>query len=153
MFSAHFAVIILINYYTNCKYKCYKLHVNMCDSCHNNSWYSSTAANGYCGANHMLPTLRFHDDVIRWKQFPHYYLFLRGIHRSPVNFPHKGQWRQTLMFSLIWAWINHWVNNCEAGDLRPSSLRSLWRHCDVSISQNSEIKFAIFMDRYIIYSS
>ena len=36
----------------------------------------------------------------------------------PVNSPHKGQWRRALMFSLIWAWINDWVNNHEAGDLR-----------------------------------
>ena len=37
---------------------------------------------------------------------------------SPVNSPHKSQWRGALMFSLIWAWINGWVNNREAGDLR-----------------------------------
>ena len=36
----------------------------------------------------------------------------------PVNSPHKGQWRGALMFSLICAWINDWVNNCEAGDWR-----------------------------------
>ena len=29
-----------------------------------------------------------------------------------------GQWRGTLMFSLTCAWINGWVNNHEAGDLR-----------------------------------
>ena len=34
------------------------------------------------------------------------------------EFPHKGQWRRTLMFSFICAWINGWVNNSEAGDLR-----------------------------------
>ena len=44
--------------------------------------------------------------------------FVRGIHRSPVNSPHKGQWRGALMFSLICAWINGWVSNCKAGDLR-----------------------------------
>ena len=32
--------------------------------------------------------------------------------------PHKGQWRRALMFSLICTWINGWVNNPEAGDLR-----------------------------------
>ena len=31
---------------------------------------------------------------------------------------HKGQWRGALMFSLICAWINDWVHNREAGDLR-----------------------------------
>ena len=36
----------------------------------------------------------------------------------PVNSPHKGQWRGALMFSLICAWINHWVNNREGGVLR-----------------------------------
>ena len=42
----------------------------------------------------------------------------RSIHRSPVNSPHKDQWRGALMFSLICVWINGWVNNREAGDLR-----------------------------------
>ena len=59
-----------------------------------------------------------HDDVIKWKHFPRYWPFLRGIHRSPVNSPHKGQRRGALMFSLICARINGWVNNGEAGDLR-----------------------------------
>ena len=36
----------------------------------------------------------------------------------PVNFPHKGQWRGALMFALICVWINAWVNNRKAGDLR-----------------------------------
>ena len=56
------------------------------------------------------------DDVIKWKHFPRYWPFVRGIHRSPVNSPHKGKWRGTLMFSLIWAWMNAWVNNRGAGD-------------------------------------
>ena len=62
--------------------------------------------------------LGLHDDVIKWKHFLRYWAFVRGIHRSPVNSPHKGQWRGTLMFSLICVWINVWVNNREAGDLR-----------------------------------
>ena len=36
----------------------------------------------------------------------------------PVNSPHKGQWRGTLMFSLICARMNCWANNREADDLR-----------------------------------
>ena len=59
-----------------------------------------------------------HDDVIKWKHFPRNWPFVRKIHRSPVNFPHKGQWRGALMFSLIYVWINDWANNREAGDLR-----------------------------------
>ena len=65
------------------------------------------------------PVLVFnHDDVIKWKHFPRNWPFVRGIHLSPVNSPHKGQWREALMFSLICVWINVWVNNREAGDLR-----------------------------------
>ena len=59
-----------------------------------------------------------HDDVIKWRHFPRYWPFVRGIHRSSVNSPHKGQWRRALMFSLTCVWINGWVNNREAGDLR-----------------------------------
>ena len=59
-----------------------------------------------------------HDDVIKWKHFPLYWPFVRGIHRSPVNSPHKGQWRGALMLYLIYARINVWINHREAGDLR-----------------------------------
>ena len=59
-----------------------------------------------------------HDDVIKWKHLPRYWPFVRGIHRSPVNSPHKGQLRWALMFSFICAWTNGSVNNPEAGDLR-----------------------------------
>ena len=64
------------------------------------------------------------DDVIKWKPFSGNWPFVRGIHRSPVNSPQKGQWRGPSMFSwtfdvfLICAWINAWVNSREAGELR-----------------------------------
>ena len=36
--------------------------------------------------------------------------FVRGIHRSPVNFPHKGQWRGALMFSECFLLcLNKWL--------------------------------------------
>ena len=63
-------------------------------------------------------TSGYHDDVIKWKHFTCYWPFVRGIHRSPVNSPHKVQWRGALMFSFICIWINGWVNNRKAGDLR-----------------------------------
>ena len=58
----------------------------------------------------------YHDDVIKWKHFPRYWPFVRGIHRSPVDSTHKGQRRGDLMFSLICARMNGWINNREAGD-------------------------------------
>ena len=72
-----------------------------------------------CIRSHMRDmTLVWHDGVIKWKHFLHYWPFVWGIHRSPVNSPHKGQWRGALMFSLICTWPNGWVNNWDAGDLR-----------------------------------
>ena len=59
-----------------------------------------------------------HDDVIKLKHFPRYWPFMRGIHRSQVNSPHKGQWRGAFIFSLIFTWTNGWVNNRYAVDLR-----------------------------------
>ena len=72
-----------------------------------------------------------HDDVIKWKPFPRYWPFVRRINRSPVNSPHKGQWRGALMFSLICVWINGWVNNREAGDLR-----RYHAHYDVTVMEH-----------------
>ena len=66
----------------------------------------------------LAGTSMTHDDVIKWKHFPRYWPFVRGIHRSAVNSPHKGQWRGALVFSLICTRINGWVNTGEAGDLR-----------------------------------
>ena len=64
-----------------------------------------------------------HHDVMKWKHFPHYWPFVRGIHRSPVNSPPMGQWREALMLTLICASTNGWANNREASDLRCHSAR------------------------------
>ena len=73
-----------------------------------------------------------HDDVIKWKHFPRYWPSVRGIHRSPVNSPHIGQWRGALIFALIFARINDWTNNPEAGDLRRHRTRY-----DVTVMSNT----------------
>ena len=84
-----------------------------------------------------------HDDVIKWKHFPRYWPFLRGIHRSPVNSTHKGQWRGALMFTLICARINGWVNNREAGDLRHNRA-----HYDVIIMSTIFVTLSILRQIY-----
>ena len=71
-----------------------------------------------CSIDVLSTYERFHDDVIKWKHFPRYWPFVREIPRSPVNSPHKGQRRRALMFSLICASINSWVNSHENGNLR-----------------------------------
>ena len=55
--------------------------------------YMMSSAPHYC--------LFVHDDVIIWKHFPLYWPFVRGIHRSPVNSSHKGQWRGALSFDVF----------------------------------------------------
>ena len=51
-------------------------------------WESSTGtARWLCGLGGTLTTARdlLHDDVIKWKHFPRYRPFMRGIRRSPAN--------------------------------------------------------------------
>ena len=49
------------------------------------------------------------EQTLDWPVF-----YRRHVDRSP----HKGQWRGALIFSLIYAWTNGWVNNRDAGYLR-----------------------------------
>ena len=58
------------------------------------------------------------DDVIKWKHLPRYWPFVWRIHRSPVNSSYKGQWHGALMFSLICARANGWVNSQDAGQMK-----------------------------------
>ena len=72
----------------------------------------STASTRVCAVRYI------NGRIHRLPLFPRYWPFVRGIHWSPVNSPHKCQWPRALMFSLICAWMNGWVKNDEAGDLR-----------------------------------
>ena len=66
--------------------------------------------------SNSYPVKLYHDDVIKWKHFPRNWPFARGIHRSPVNSPHRPVTR-SLDVSLICARINGGVNNHGAGYL------------------------------------
>ena len=48
-----------------------------------------------------FPKTNYHEDIIKWKHFPRYWPFVRGINRSPVQSPHKGQWRGAWCF--LWS--------------------------------------------------
>ena len=50
--------------------------------------------------------------------------FCAGIHWSPVNSPHKGQWCSTLMFSLMFSLICVWTN----GRINTRDVDDLIRH-------------------------
>ena len=89
-----------------------------------------------------------HDGVMKWKHFSRYWPFVRRIHRSPVNSPHKGQWRGALMFSSICAWIKGWVNNGKAGDLRRYRA-----HYDVTVMTCHFTMMPFLVDNGIYWSS
>ena len=91
--------------------------------------------------------MSFNDDVIKWKHFSRCWPFVRGIHRSPLNSLHKGQWRVALIFSLICAWKKR-LNKQSWGWWFQKPSHPLWRHCNaqrpyvtpVSCFQNSNGK-------------
>ena len=106
------------------RYFC-EIRIFACGEINELSFSNPNRQKGQLCLRHISTT---HDDVIKWKHFPRYWPFVRGIHRSPVNSPHKGQWRGALIFSLIYLWINSWVSNREAGDFRRYRA-----HYDVSV--------------------
>ena len=69
------------------------------------------------------------DDVIKWKYFPCYWSFVRGIHRSPGYFPYKGQWRWVDFFDHVLRLNKRLSKHSRRGWFETPSL-SLWRHCN-----------------------
>ena len=83
------------------------------------------------------------DMLLAWwrhqmETFSRYWPSVLVIHRSPVNSPHKGQWRGALVFSSICAWTNGWVNNQDAGDLRRHRV-----HYDLSVMGNLSLHIGV----------
>ena len=77
------------------------------------------------------------DDVIKWKHFPRYWPFVRGIHRWLVTPPppphththtHKGQWRGALIF----LWFE-------------TTSRSLWSHSNDFVSLYRALYHSLFI--------
>ena len=73
-------------------------------------------------------TQESHDDVTKWKHFPRYWPFVRGIHQSPVNSPHKPVTRSfDVFFDLC---LNKRLSKQSRGWWFETSSSSLWRHCN-----------------------
>ena len=64
-----------------------------------------------------------HDDIDKSKHIPRYLSFVRGIHRSPANSPHKGQWYGAFTIFLVCSWRNGWDKNRDASDFRRHNAR------------------------------
>ena len=94
LMSANFITSILLS-----KYDLVKSSVLFC--CFSHMYLAVTRVNHVLSikpacSDSILP---LHDDVIKRKHFPRYWHLVREIHRSPVDSPHKGQWRGALIFS------------------------------------------------------
>ena len=60
-----------------------------------------------CKQNGHSPPEVSHNDGIKWKHFPRYWSFVRGIHRSPVNSPHKAS--DAELWSFLWSALEQTV--------------------------------------------
>ena len=58
----------------------------------------------------------------------------------------NSQWRGALMFSLMCAWINGWVNNGKTGDLRRHRA-----HYDVTVMYPSPCCSSNFLNKHLCY--
>ena len=65
-----------------------------------------------------------------WWHFPRYESFVRGIHRSPVNSLHKGQWRGALMFLFYYLHLNKRLSKQSRHRWFETLLHSLGHHCN-----------------------
>ena len=59
---------------------------------------------------------------------------VQGIHRWPVNSPHKGQWRGALLFCFIRA-LNKRLSKQSWGWWFETPSRSSWRHCNATATR------------------
>ena len=80
--------------------------------------------------NHLVYLWNTFVHMSWWRHLMETYsaLLAIGARNSPMNFPHKGQWRGALILSLICAWLNGRVINREVGDLI-----HYHAHCDIII--------------------
>ena len=80
----------------------------------------------------LLSQFWSHDDVIKWKHFPRYWPFVRGIHRSPVNSPHKRPVTRSfdIYFDLR---LNKRLSKQSRCWWLETPSRSLWRHRNVYV--------------------
>ena len=70
--------------------------------------------------NHVVLTDRV--DVVKWKRFPHYWSFVRGIHWQPVDSHHKGP-------SNVVLWYFHCSRSKQA--VEPTAdLTLMWHNCN-----------------------
>ena len=122
----------------------FDLHLNERLSKESWGWWFETPSRPLWHHSNALLVIKAHFSKSSWRHqmepFSALLVLCAGNSPIPVNSPHKSQWRGALMFSLICAWINNWVNNREAGDLRRHR-----GHYDVNVMSYRLIAWALIM--------
>ena len=103
----------------------------------------------------MWYILKVHDDVIKWKHFPRYWPFVWGIHRSPVNSPHKWPVSRSLDDFFDLSLNKRLSKQSRRMWFETPSLR-LWCHCNVfnracewlGLSLNGYVNIAVFISNH-----
>ena len=86
-----------------------------------------------------------HDDVIKWKHFPCYWPFVRGIHRSLVVTLTKAS------FGVFFDLPERTVEQITRRRWFETSSHSLWRHCNVKQDRRwNADKPSAALDPYIL---
>ena len=90
-----------------------------------------------------------HDDVIKWKHFPRYWPFARGIHRSPVIPRTKASDAQLfdVFFDLR---LNKRLSKQSWGWWFGTLSHPLWRHCNAQWRRGSSIIFGILLQSSVV---
>ena len=88
-----------------------------------------------------------YDDVMKWKHFPRHWPFVRGIHRSPVNSPHKRP--VTRSFDVFFdLGLNKRLSKQSRRWLFKTPSCSLWRHCnDMGYEPSAECRADRTLDK------
>ena len=76
----------------------------------------------------------YHEDVVSWKRFPHYWPFVRGIHRWPVNSPRKGPVMRIVDAYFVVIVENFWTNHRVVGNTMKNNMS-----LDIHVQTNASL--------------
>ena len=85
----------------------------------------------WCGP--LIHIQNYHDDVIKWKHFPHYWSFVRGIHRSRW-IPHTQRPATRSFDVFLDLRLNKRLSKQSWGWWFETQSRPLWRQCNASLT-------------------
>ena len=83
--------------------------------------------------------------IIKWKHFPRYWPFVRGIHRSPGGFPSQRPVTRSFDVFFDLGLNDGWTNSRDAGDLRR-------HHAHYEVSVMCDLYFVYYKNQVSVYN-